>query len=157
MKRFFEVLKISAEGTRRIYFIAIYIIYCNILYCNIHNFFENLEVLKIFKVFSVCPFHDSFLSAQQLRINKITKLLAGSNFLVTINSCASLLHYSPVLLFYNPLKHLKNFRFSEVFRGYRKATPGLNGLRCNQYLFVYEYFKYKTLQWKLMKSTNLFP
>ena len=33
-----------------------------------------------------------------------------------------------LLLFYTPWKHKKTFRFSDVFRGYRKATPGYNGL-----------------------------
>ena len=33
----------------------------------------------------------------------------------------TLIHYSPVLLFYT-------LRFSDVFRGYKKATPGCNGL-----------------------------
>ena len=33
-----------------------------------------------------------------------------------------------MLLFYTPWKHQKTFRFSDVFRGYRKATPGCNGL-----------------------------
>ena len=40
----------------------------------------------------------------------------------------TLTHYSPMLLFYTPLKHQKTFRFSDVFRGYRKVTPGCNGL-----------------------------
>ena len=39
-----------------------------------------------------------------------------------------LTHYSPVLLFYTPWKHQKTFRFSDVFRGYIKATLGCNGL-----------------------------
>ena len=39
-----------------------------------------------------------------------------------------LTHYSPMLLFYTPWKHRKTKRFSDVFRGYRKATPGCNGL-----------------------------
>ena len=39
-----------------------------------------------------------------------------------------LTHYSPVLLFYTPWKHQKTFRFSGVFRGYRKATPVCYGL-----------------------------
>ena len=30
-----------------------------------------------------------------------------------------LTHYSPVLLFYNPWKHHKTYRFSDIFRGYR--------------------------------------
>ena len=34
-----------------------------------------------------------------------------------------------MLLFYTPWKHQKTFSFSDVFRGYRKATPGCNGLR----------------------------
>ena len=36
--------------------------------------------------------------------------------------------YRPMLLFHTPWKHQKTFRFSDVFRGYRKATPGCNGL-----------------------------
>ena len=36
-------------------------------------------------------------------------------------------HYSPLLLFY-AWKHQKNYRFSDVFRGYRKATLDCNGL-----------------------------
>ena len=33
-----------------------------------------------------------------------------------------------MLLFYTLWKHQKTFRFSDVFRGYRKAAPGCNGL-----------------------------
>ena len=40
-----------------------------------------------------------------------------------------LTHYSSVLLFYTPWKNQKAFRFSDVFSGYRKATPGCNGLK----------------------------
>ena len=36
------------------------------------------------------------------------------------------IHYSLVLLFYTPWKHQKTYRFSDVFRGYRKTTPGCN-------------------------------
>ena len=43
-------------------------------------------------------------------------------------SCFRLTHYSPMLLFYTPWKHKKTFRFSDVFRGYIKATTGCNGL-----------------------------
>ena len=32
-----------------------------------------------------------------------------------------------MLLFYTPWKHQKTLRFSDVFWGYRKATPGCNG------------------------------
>ena len=41
---------------------------------------------------------------------------------------AFLTHYRRVLLFYTPWKHQKTQRFSDVFRWYRKATPGCNGL-----------------------------
>ena len=34
-----------------------------------------------------------------------------------------------MLLLYTPWKHLKTFRFSDAFRGYRKETPGCNWLR----------------------------
>ena len=50
----------------------------------------------------------------------------------------SLTHYSPVLLFYTPWKYQKTERFSDVFRGYRKATPSCNGL--NQVLKFTEGF-----------------
>ena len=53
-------------------------------------------------------------------------LVSCQSFLVTY---ALLTHYSQVLLFDTPWKHQKNFRFSDVFRGYRKATPGCNRLR----------------------------
>ena len=43
----------------------------------------------------------------------------------------SLTHYSPVLLFYTPWKYQKIFRFSDVFRRYRKATPSCNELKPN--------------------------
>ena len=33
-----------------------------------------------------------------------------------------------MLLSYTPWKHQKTFRFSDVFRGYRKVKPGCNGL-----------------------------
>ena len=39
-----------------------------------------------------------------------------------------LIHYSLVLIFYTPWKHQKTFRFSDVLKGYRKASPGCNGL-----------------------------
>ena len=40
-----------------------------------------------------------------------------------------------MLLFYIPLKHQKNLRFSGVFRGYRKAILGCNGLTWNKKTF----------------------
>ena len=48
--------------------------------------------------------------------------------LLLLSESISLTNYSPVLLFYTPWKHQKTFRFSDVFRVYRKATPGCNGL-----------------------------
>ena len=50
-----------------------------------------------------------------------------------VNKCtiSILSHYSLVLLFYTSWKHQKTFRFSDVFRVYKKATPGCNGLISN--------------------------
>ena len=39
-----------------------------------------------------------------------------------------LTYYSPALFVYTPYKHQKSYSFSNVFRGYREATPGYNGL-----------------------------
>ena len=48
--------------------------------------------------------------------------------LVNINCIKGLTHYIPVLLFYTPWKHQETSNFSDVFKGYRKATPDCNGL-----------------------------
>ena len=39
-----------------------------------------------------------------------------------------LIYYSPAFVLYNPRKKNKTLRSSDVFRGYRKATPGRNRL-----------------------------
>ena len=54
---------------------------------------------------------------------------------VAVTMIPSLTHYSPVLPFYPLWKLQKTFRFSDVFRGYKKATLGCNGLLSLQYLF----------------------
>ena len=48
-------------------------------------------------------------------------------------------HYSPLLLFYNPWKHQKTFRFSDVFRWRRKTTPGCNGLKLHIRFYLGSY------------------
>ena len=71
-----------------------------------------------------------------------------------------LTHYSPVLLFFTPWIHQKTFRFSDVFRGYRKATPGCNGLirtsgayrRCCHRQFLHSQFTISNI-WKLIPFT----
>ena len=40
-----------------------------------------------------------------------------------------------MLLFYTPWKHQKTFTFADVFRGYRKATLGCNGLIVNDFKY----------------------
>ena len=50
-----------------------------------------------------------------------------ANKLIHYNNKNPLTHHSPVLLFCTPWKHQKTFRFY-VFRRYRKATLGCNGL-----------------------------
>ena len=47
-----------------------------------------------------------------------------------------LTHCSPALLFYTSWKHQKIFRFSDAFRGYRKATLGCNGLKSKTFFSV---------------------
>ena len=68
-----------------------------------------------------------------------------------------LTHYSLVLLFFTPWIHQKTFRFPDVFRGYRKATPGCNGLigtsgayrRCCHRRFLHSQFTISNI-WKLI-------
>ena len=40
--------------------------------------------------------------------------------------------YSPNVTFLYPLKTSKNFRFSDIFRGYRNVTLGEYGLKMGQ-------------------------
>ena len=49
-------------------------------------------------------------------------LMTKASFYLILTRC------SLVWLFYALRKHQKTFRFSDVFRGNRKATPGCNGL-----------------------------
>ena len=44
----------------------------------------------------------------------------------------NLTHSFPMLPFSTPWKHQKTFLFSDVFRGYRKAASGTNGLMHGQ-------------------------
>ena len=53
-----------------------------------------------------------------------------------------LTHYRSVLLFYIPSKHQETFRFPDVFRGYRKATPGCNGLNKPGLQVILNLFQY---------------
>ena len=47
---------------------------------------------------------------------------------LTVLLCAIVNILQPVVLIYTPWKYQKTFRFSGVFRWYRKATPGRGGL-----------------------------
>ena len=58
----------------------------------------------------------------------------------------TLTHYSLVLLFYTPW----TFRFSDVFRGYGKATPGCNGLMKESF-FLPSLWNLKRLCWSSRK------
>ena len=71
--------------------------------------------------------NESVLEWQQLK-NGIFPVSNKILFVPHKISHLKLTHYSAVLLFYTPWKHLNTFRFSNIFRGYRKATPGCNGL-----------------------------
>ena len=59
-------------------------------------------------------------------------------------------HYSPVLHIYTLWKHQKIERFSDIFRGYRQATPGCNGLSstfCLVFRVELDLIKYFWLNW----------
>ena len=84
--------------------------------------FDGMESSCIF--FSVCSFiYHWKLFSENCRLNDSIS-----------RSLILLVHYSPVLLFYNPWKNQKNFMFSDVFRGDRKAAPGCNGLKMLYFL-----------------------
>ena len=63
----------------------------------------------------------------ELSSNKPLKIVVVSLLLTQI---------LPGVAFYTPWKHQKTWRFSDIFRGYRKATPGCNGL-----MFSFIYFR----------------
>ena len=70
-------------------------------------------------------------------------MLDAHNKSLKENAIETLTHFCLLLLIYNPRKQ-KTFRLSDVFRGYRQATPGCDRLRlvkdylirCNRYLNV---------------------
>ena len=74
-------------------------------------------------------FKIKFANANVLIIGHVNSRDMNYDYEILDNS--QLTYYSPMLLFSTPLKHQKTFRFSDVFRGYRKASPGCNGLQKN--------------------------
>ena len=74
----------------------------------------------------------------------VITLLCSITLALSLRS-TPLTHYSPLLLFYAPWKYQKAFRFSDVFRGYGKATPGRNGLKLNSF-----HTKIKTIYWSAL-------
>ena len=66
----------------------------------------------------------------------------------------TLTHYSPVLLFYTPWKHQKTFRFSDVFRGCRKATAGCNSL--THFIVVVDFYIYHLQMLQKLRFSNVF-
>ena len=70
-----------------------------------------------------------------------------------------LTHCSPVLLFYTASKYQKTFRFSDVFKGYRKATTGCNGLKimlhCSSFIYQYNRLSETQFEKKLWKTQQV--
>ena len=90
----------------------------NLHFCNIH-----ISLRKIY--LQLCQWPGLLvqnLSSCQFFLLKV--ILSQSFYRMSL----ILTHYRLVLLIYNPWKHQKTFRFSDAFRGYRKATVGCNGL-----------------------------
>ena len=85
-------------------------------------------------VVSTCLYgaFDCMLLSYHIRVSEWIYTLQLSEYLRS--TFVHLTHYSPVLLIYTPWKNQKTFRFSDVFRGSRRATPRCNGLNfryCN--------------------------
>ena len=87
--------------------------------------------LRFFLILINCFISDTLLSntksfsGDTLPIS-LLKAKWASQYKMNVN--LGLTHYNPVLLFYTPGKQEKTLRFSDVFRVYRKATLGCNGL-----------------------------
>ena len=82
------------------------------------SFQETFNINYYYYHYCYCTFVQYWQS--QLTFKDITIF---SHFWLTLTHC------SPVLLIYTPWKHQKTFRFSDVFKGYRQAKPGCNGLK----------------------------
>ena len=65
-----------------------------------------------------------FHTSNFLNVSNIYSVLGFDENMISFSSFIPLSHYSPVLLIYTPWKQ----RFSDVFKGYKKATLGGNGL-----------------------------
>ena len=83
--------------------------------------------------------HDSFrlivIGGNVIKIRRVINMAQIKKYKLWAWAYFLLTHYNPVLLFYTPWKHQKTFRFPDVFRGYRKATPGCNGLNTSTKFF----------------------
>ena len=74
---------------------------------------------------------------------------------IPLVSFYSLNPLQPGVAYYNPLKHQKTFRFSDVFRGYRKTTPVCNGLKPSKnqkFSEVFTMFRTKSVAWNGLTS-----
>ena len=81
---------------------------------------QNLHTRKLVEITILFKVHKS---------EYVWKIIIYISYLSILNAkICNLTHYSPVLLFFTPWKYQKTFTFSDIFRGYRKATPGCNGL-----------------------------
>ena len=70
-----------------------------------------------------------FKSSNLLFFHIFAILFCLIKYLTVLHSVTlGLIHCSSLLLFYTPWIHQKTWRFSNVFRGYKKETPGCNGL-----------------------------
>ena len=64
--------------------------------------------------------------------NCFCQTIVNSSWLIiycTVCESVLLTHFSPMFHFYTPLKTSENLWFSDVFRGYKNAAVGWNGLK----------------------------
>ena len=93
---------------------------CSFLSSRYHVNLFCLPDMNLFHLTQTLHGNSTFSSTWIQAISKHVRNALWESIFYSVQNCLQLTHYSPVLLFYNPCKHQKTFRFS-VFRGYRKG------------------------------------
>ena len=110
----------------------------------VRNFFTSFSYVSLTRFMPNLYFYswrDKVINIFDEFRNKKKRFWTNYNFVVILGtsglrgrcqiSLLSLIEFNPlqpVLLFHTFWKHQKTFRFSDVFRRYRRATPDCNGL-----------------------------
>ena len=126
-QRWIKVFLCSAKGFVKLFFLGIIQIFKN-LFLKKKGRFKLRGPRQTWRKFELVVINNNFSSHYTWKtIFWIWELLQPSKYHLQI-SPVTLPNYIPILLFYTPWKHQKTFRFTDVFREYRNATPSCNGL-----------------------------